>query len=309
MTQAKPATRIGEVQRPRHRPGEMLRSRDFRDQAALDAQLRWWHNTAIHDAFGVSLSFKVELAANQVVIDPGLAYDMFGRELWLQKPARLFLPEAPEDGTIVVLIARYRESASGCRGENPAGNCLPGRAPSRIEQADLALVGPEQVSPQAGVTLATLTFTSAGWTIAPASSHARPLAGPYVRSGRTIPGQTIWTERSLGFLRGIIRIFFTEIDTSAAGFTRPPCYFAWINGPRLLSLPVGDRQISALIWPLYLERSLPQRFQFSIGFVPLALAARLEPSAIFAALRSHNYVSWLGMEPSPVIEPKKRGVR
>lgn len=309
MTQSRQAHRLGEIERLRHRPGELLRSRDFRDQAALDAQLRWWHNTAIHNAFGISSSLQAEVNGNQIIVHPGLAYDIFGRELWLQEPTLLSLPESPQDGNTLVLIARYREDPPGCRGDDLADSCLPGSAPRRIEQADLVLVDASSVSPQAGVTLAILTFTAAQWTIAPSSSYARPLSGPYVRAGRTIPGQTIWTERPLGVLRGILRVFFTEIDTSAAGFTRPPCYFAWINGPRLLSVPLGNRQISGLVWPLYLEHSLPQRFQFSVGFLPLALAPRLESSVVLASLRNQNYVTWLGMEPLPMAKPEQRGER
>src|SRR6516225_2672470 len=47
------------LQRLRYWQGQMLRSRDFRDQLAIEGQLRCWHNRAMHNAFGVASGFKV----------------------------------------------------------------------------------------------------------------------------------------------------------------------------------------------------------------------------------------------------------
>jgi hypothetical protein len=44
-----------EIERLRYWQGQKLRSRDFRDQMEMAAQLRWWHNRALHQAFGVRL--------------------------------------------------------------------------------------------------------------------------------------------------------------------------------------------------------------------------------------------------------------
>ena len=72
-----------DIQRLRHVPRELLRSRDFRDQAAASEQLRWWHNRALHDAFGVASGMSAALAADaaSVLVQPGVAYDRVGREL------------------------------------------------------------------------------------------------------------------------------------------------------------------------------------------------------------------------------------
>jgi hypothetical protein len=289
---------IGDMQRLRHRPGEMLRSRDLRDQAAMDAELRWWHNTAVHNAFGVSVGLQSEIASDEVTVEPGLAYDVFGRELWLNERASLRLPSEAADGSSLVLLARYRQSPCECHGQESEGSCLPGGRRGRNEQLQLILAKAERPGPQAGVVLAKLVFSASVWRIEPLPYRARPFAGPYVGSGRTIPSQTIWTEREVAQLGGLVRVFWTEIDTSAAGFTQIPSYFAWINGPRLLSVPAGG-DIAGLLWPLYLENSLPQGFHFAIGFVPLGKIWRLAGSAVIAALRSECYVSWLGIERLP----------
>ena len=66
--------------------GQMLRSRDFRDQVAIGDERRWWHNRAIHAANGVAVGMEVGLSGNtfdglSVTVGPGVAYDCFGREI------------------------------------------------------------------------------------------------------------------------------------------------------------------------------------------------------------------------------------
>src|ERR1700682_746080 len=69
--------------------GQMLRSRDFRDDAAFEAQRRWWHNRALHSAFGVSYGLHVTVDSSTgemiLTVGCGLAYDCFGRELILRQ--------------------------------------------------------------------------------------------------------------------------------------------------------------------------------------------------------------------------------
>src|SRR5262249_23851380 len=50
-----------DLERLRYWQGQMLRSRDFRDQAAQQAELRWWHNRALHNAYGVVAGLGVTL--------------------------------------------------------------------------------------------------------------------------------------------------------------------------------------------------------------------------------------------------------
>jgi hypothetical protein len=60
---------------------------------------------------------------------------------------------------------------------------------------------------------------------------SRPLARPHLASGATLPQHTVWElwlVESGG--RAIPIGAQTRIDTSAVGFTRIPCYFAWLQG-------------------------------------------------------------------------------
>jgi hypothetical protein len=213
-----------EIQRLRFRQGQMLRSDDFRDQAAIEAQLRWWHNRALHNAYGVIHGFAVELrqTAGQWIahVAPGshigLAYDCFGRELVLLQPQTIALPDPP---------AASNDQPAMCD-----NNTLTG-------QPTLFWKTTGTVSVRDGVVLARVVFGADG---TPALDQqfdaplARPLARPRIGSGATVPGSTAWEpwyidESAVARRLGAIGVQ-TTIDTAAAGFTDVPCYFATLQG-------------------------------------------------------------------------------
>ena len=125
-----------DIQRLRHVTRELLRSRDFRDQEAFSKQLRWWHNRALHDAFGVASGLSVALAADvaSALVQPGIAYDRVGRELLVFAPRPVPLPGQQQPMTLVV---RYREGGPRVgRAPRPSwrGSHLAGRAATLADQ-------------------------------------------------------------------------------------------------------------------------------------------------------------------------------
>ena len=99
--------RVYEMQRLKYWQGQKLLSRDFRDQTSYEAQLRWWHNRALHNAYGVSYGFAVTLLDTRVRIDCGVAYDCYGRELVLQQPRELALLDPGDDFKSTTLVASF----------------------------------------------------------------------------------------------------------------------------------------------------------------------------------------------------------
>jgi hypothetical protein len=90
-----------------------------------------------------------------------------------------------------------------------------------------------------------LTATGAAAFVAP---QARPLARPRIGHGTTVPGETAWRPWLEAFPdEQVLRLGMqVEVDTSAAGFTTVPCYFAQLTGsmwtagvPLILLLPFG----------------------------------------------------------------------
>src|SRR5262245_43738363 len=78
-----------------YRQGQLLASRDFRDQQRMEEARRWMHNSASHNAWGVAIGYEFLLSGNNpaswdagatLTINPGIAYDCFGRELILTRP-------------------------------------------------------------------------------------------------------------------------------------------------------------------------------------------------------------------------------
>jgi hypothetical protein len=246
--------RPAELQRLRHVPGQLLRSRDFRDQLANDDQLRWWHNRAVHDAVGVAAGLEVTLAADQqsVLVGQGVAYDRFGRALRLLRPRRLPLPAGAEPLT---LLARAPSQAPG--------GCVPGAAPH--VEAELAWRATGPTGPSDGVALAILEFPPEGPRLVPVR-RSRPLARPRLGYGATPAAATPWELWPVGDDLFGLQV---RIDTATAGFTEVPCYFAWLQWPRV----GGTRGLPPLLYQLvglqYLEEPAVDRFVFRV-VVPLS---------------------------------------
>jgi hypothetical protein len=220
--------RPGELQRLRYTSGQMLRSGDFRDQLANDAQLRWWHNRALHNSYGIACGMQVELTRDNaaVVVMPGLAYDSFGRELLLRERRTHGLPDNQAPMT---LLARYRDDAGTTR-PHP-DRCPPGG--ETTDDIELLWREPRRVGLRDGVPLQLLTYANDVPTLLPAARRARPLARPRIGYGATLAGATPWTLWALPAPRlPVVLGIQARIDTGAAGFTEVPCYFAWLQWPR-----------------------------------------------------------------------------
>ncbi len=231
-----------EHQRMRYWQGQLLRSRDFRDQRTGEDHVRWWHNRAVHQSFGIADGFEVQMhdgtavcgdtpfpnkpKAPAVVICPGVAFDCFGRELLLFYPEIVPLP-ATFDKRGVTLLAHYRETGETAK---PAV-CLPGSAPSQVERPLFHWKPAYLVTPADGVVLA--EFDGDGALIAgKVLAYARGEKRPLIANGATLPGSTAWKvwQESIQFDATVPVGIEVEIDTSAAGFTETPCYFAWLSG-------------------------------------------------------------------------------
>jgi len=234
-----------ELHRTRYWQGQMLRSRDLRDQRASEDHLRWWHNRGVHQAFGIAYGFEVQwhdgtaVCANtplpdkpqqlSVVICPGVAYDCFGRELLLFHPEIVPLPPAI-DRRGVALLARYRAYGELDGTGEASPFCLPGGT-GRLERPLFYWKPAYLVTPEDGVPLAYCDGDGALME-QKARPQVRGMKRPLIANGATIPGNTAWqvwqetTDLQTAFPAGIE----VEIDTSAAGFTEVPCYFAWLSG-------------------------------------------------------------------------------
>jgi hypothetical protein len=241
--------RLVDLQRQRWVPDQLLRSRDLRDQQATGDQLRWWHNRSVHEAFGVAGGFQATLTGLLVTVEPGVAHDCFGQPLRLLTRRDIPVPGGPGRFTLLA-----RPSAAGY-GEPE----LVWRETRGVDRRD-------------GVPVARLRYSATTPQLEPVPSDARPLAGPRLGWGSTPSEGTAWEPwRTLGtawegFSESAVGLQVT-LDTSAAGFSEVPCYFAWLQWPR-----VGSTQLNYWIYVQlgfqYVEEPAIDRFVFRVLLLP-----------------------------------------
>jgi hypothetical protein len=325
--------RVDELQRLRYWQGQKLLSRDFRDQASYESELRWWHNRALHNAYGVSYGFQVTLDDTHVEIDCGVAYDCYGRELILQAPKRMALPPEPDKApfervTLVASIAAADQHISSKEVLMGTVDCSPNRLTptfqwkqSRccqfVDGVPLAeisyepsapleslppnvrfppspdqkvyydaeqklLIAIEGLTPEEKAELKKLSddpaFAAAIDKLVAADQRtpvlnayfvqrrARAFTRPRIGSGATVAGDTawdLWTEVVLDTdgqkIPADLGVQVT-VDTSGAGFTETPCYFAWLQGT------LWD-QVHLNFFPVpivHIDRETYRRFRFRL---------------------------------------------
>jgi hypothetical protein len=144
------------------------------------------------------------------------------------------------------------------------------------------------------------------WHVTSGLRSARPLAWPRIGSGRTVPGRTAWRERRLSSLLLLIEV---TVDTSAAGFTEIPCYFASLQVDA-----AGADEFLPFLFPRVTDVTTTS-FIFSVldlgdsrlasGIARRTRAFRALGASAFADVpgrrsstfhRSDLYVCWLGVQ-------------
>ena len=263
------------LERVRYWQGQMLRSRDFRDLEAVEAQRRWWHNRALHHAYGISEGLHSSLVPSAsptaVLVSPGVAYDVFGRELILERRQTISLPANLPQGLIgsVSLLMRYKSPSGGLRPDEISQVCWTQSGSVRPGTIEFAWKLTSGLRPEDGIPVFAVYETADSRAVRPDPNFTRPatrpIASPTLATGSTVPGNTAWEPWMFGeFTLGVQ----TWIDTSAAGFSRVPCYFAWLEGSlwnaqTLQLVPaifpsITDESVTGFTFRLWLEAAFPQ---------------------------------------------------
>jgi urease accessory protein UreE len=199
-----------DLERVRYWQGQLLTAGDLREQLATDVELRRLHDRSGHRAVGIAIGLQVtpDDGAPAVRVAEGLAYDCASRALVLTQARTVALP-GPADVAHILMI--HADS----------------NAPTGVE---LRWRRARDWDPREGVALALLAPPAVGsGTTAPEldpdfrTMVARPLARAHTAQGQTIPGQTSWQPWILGGSEVGVQV---KVDTSAAGFTVTPHYFA-----------------------------------------------------------------------------------
>lgn len=293
-----------EIQRLRYTPGQDLLSRDFRDQAAFEEQLRCWHNRAMHEAFGVRYGLQARLTGASeptVEIDGGLAYDAFGRELILPARRTARIPAGAEETGPQVLVIRFPEGGGLSSSGDLAGACFCAPAP---QGAGLAWIPERRLRPADGVPLAR-TGDVGSLDLGFHPPVARPLARPRLGNGSTMAGSTAWEVRKTArFGNDVVFGLQVPIYTPAAGFTRIPCYFAWVHWAERRDR-AGVENLGQLPFLSHVAGESPNGFlarvQFHLVLSDQQITDKLHiddlfQAALLAMARQQLFVCWLGIQ-------------
>jgi hypothetical protein len=240
-----------QLQRVRYWQEQMLRSDDLNAQNADTAQHRWWHNRALHNAYGVYQGLVVagvEVGGTLIAaaVSAGVAYDCCGRELILEAQQTVPLPVVASGEAVVFSLLISYATSCGARLQGSDGLCLSDAAvPAGKGTVSLSWIRSDRMNPRAGVSLTQLEFTRGGGrSLSPKflPPSARALARPDIANGATLPSNTKWApwviEVGEHFELRTITSQLTvgvqaRVDTSDAGFTQTPSYSAWLAGALL----------------------------------------------------------------------------
>jgi hypothetical protein len=290
------------LQRLRYRQGQMIRSRDFLDQHTIEGELRAWHQRAMHNTYGVAKGFLKELAVEPlpdnsgVSVGSGLAYDSFGRELLLSSERTIAFADKQEPA---FLVLSYGKQSRGGHGQGSTADCCSSSGRLGLD-ATLSWIPVKEFSVSDGVPLAQTEIVGGGVGLKPdfTKRQSRALARPRIASGTTIPGATTWedwdpVEHYLDFLGGLQ----VRIDTSSAGFSTVPAYFASLQGP------IVDQERNILSLHLdHIDEATPNGFVFRFSIIILDVVDPGTSMNLRKFFEDRAYVSWIGIEPGSRLE-------
>lgn len=117
-----------DVRRIQWLDGQALEAADLTAHAERERLARRLHTSVVHATWGVAIGFGVVGGSRQtseVVVAPGLAYDVLGREIISARTLRLSGPRAPRDGADhwADLVIRWADPEDLRAGRDPAGRC------------------------------------------------------------------------------------------------------------------------------------------------------------------------------------------
>ncbi len=227
-----------QTQRLQFLEGAALEARDLQDDFEFAGRLRGLHVRALHGVWGIARGYAVHTSRDRtaILVGPGIAYDCHGREIISGRSLVLSLPSIPPGAANpdhrhwFDLAIRFDPDLDpdGCTWPDP------GRAEERPlwrwifagstatkepvpELADRMRLGEE--IPLARVALrAKGEFVLLDLTL---RRNARAITRPHIGTG--------FVARRSAVVPGNFMEWSIEIDTSSAGFTQTPEYFASLD--------------------------------------------------------------------------------
>ncbi len=264
-----------QLERIRYWQGQLLSSGDLQKQMAVVAELRRQHNRAVHRAYGIAMGLTLgDISDGALPLSCGLAYDCSGRELMVPVGRAVPMP-VPAITTPYLLLIAYDANLG-----DVSVTWQPQGAPVSTNGVAIARILPGTPDPQLDTTFRPVV--------------ARPLARPQLASGQTVPGDTAWESWEENEITVGVQ---SVVDTSAAGFTTTPNYFAQAvsDNPTADFVPawftsIADPAPDSFTLRLFMRRITREAFDI---VDPKTQVAKTPPVGGAVSLESGNvFVQW-----------------
>jgi hypothetical protein len=228
------------IERINWRDGQLLTSRDLRDDQNAEDLLRYMHVRYLHKTWGIVEGLVVNAPdVSAVSVSEGYALDIEGRELLVAVTTTVAVPvEIITSTTMYLVISRDLDdgphSKCGCYSSTVdlSTLCLGVSAVKRFEQGKLSWKTVHEVRRGLDVLLARILIQNgkiASSVDTSVQHRATTFARPKVWADKTQQNQTGWSDLNSEQTSEIQ----ATVDTSNAGFIKKPAYFASLVGASL----------------------------------------------------------------------------
>ena len=265
-----------------YREGQLLASRDLQDDVRADQRLRALHTRYLHGTWGIALGFTVTgfAGSTSIRVGPGYAVDIMAREIVLAETLDLPAPNT-EAAVNLVLVVGYQDDRAYRGRPDVAQVCGRGGLDPRNERPVFAWRTLEDLDLGADVPLARIAVQGGAMT-APPDPSVRRNASRIVRPYIAFDSVKVRPQSAGGFISDC------QVDTSDAGFSRTPQYFARLN-------PADARTSELLVAFVntlsYIDRPTATNFFYNVPLV----------ASVFE--RGDLTLTWVGVEPITGCEP------
>ena len=264
-----------------YREGQLLASRDLQDDVRANQRLRSLHTKYLHDTWGIALGFTVSgfTGSTSVQVGPGYAIDGAARDILLAETLDLPVPNTQASAHLI-LVMTYQEDVAFRALPDLSLVCGSGGLDPRAERPVFGWRTLETLNLGMDVPLARISAQLGAMLAAPDLTirrNATRFLRPHIGFGAA-PAEASRGESVFGEIR---------VDTSDAGFSKTPQYFARITSDGAGSSGAGIALAGSLA---YIDRATADSFYYNV----LLLATRS---------LTELTVTWLGIEPVTGCEP------
>lgn len=215
-----------------YKDGQRFTARDMDDDRRREAWLRRLHTCYQHDTWGIALGLDVVKTGDEdtdILLKPGFAVDNLGQDILLVETIQLTVPLVAGPESYVLTLSYQDDTAFRDRIEFK-DVCLGTGLNPRLERPVLKWRRPDDVRFGPHVPVVQVVIENGviqGELDKRVRRNARPLVRPHMGSGKTERGRSGW--RRWTDANGVRLGLELAVDTSGAGFTKVPLYFATVH--------------------------------------------------------------------------------